>query len=62
MRKKLRQIREEAATVNAGGGNVAGLGIDAPGKPGSGEPGVNKKKKSIIGMLRRKLGEHNDHS
>ena len=26
-----------------GGGEVAGIGIDAPGKPGSGEPGVRPK-------------------
>ena len=37
---------EEDAPANAvGGGNVAGLGVDHPDYPGSGEPGVKKKKK-----------------
>lgn len=37
---------EEDAPANAvGGGNVAGLGVDHPDYPGSGEPGVRKKKK-----------------
>ena len=51
-------IREDAPTVNVGGGNIAGAGI---GKDG--EPGVPKKKQprngsiptsAILGMLRRK--------
>jgi len=37
---------EEDAPANAvGGGNIAGLGVDHPDYPGSGEPGVRKKKK-----------------
>lgn len=40
---------DEDAPVNAvGGGNVAGMGVDKPGKPGSGEPGVYKKKKKDL--------------
>lgn len=34
-----RKINEEG--VSSGSGGVAGLGVDAPGKPGSGEPGVS---------------------
>ena len=37
---------EEDAPANAvGGGNIAGLGVDHPDRPGSGEPGMKKKKK-----------------
>ena len=40
------QSMEEDAPANAaGGGAIAGLGVDKPGYPGSGEPGVKKKKK-----------------
>ena len=40
---------DEDAPANAsGGGNVAGLGIDHPDRPGSGEPGKKKKKKTLI--------------
>ena len=35
------EIEEDAPTSSAGSGNVAGLGVDAPGYPGSGEPGVD---------------------
>ena len=40
-------IEEDAPASSAGGGNIAGIGIDHPDRPGSGEPGVdpNKKKK-----------------
>tara|TARA_B110000305_G_scaffold107897_1_gene121475 strand:- start:12 stop:602 length:591 start_codon:yes stop_codon:yes gene_type:complete len=38
---------EDAPANAAGGGNVAGLGIDHPDRPGSGEPG-KKKKKTLI--------------
>jgi hypothetical protein len=55
MSKTLRQIREEAAAVNVGSGNIAGAGIDKPGKPGSGEPGVDKRKKGTIAILKRNL-------
>ena len=39
---------EDAPANAAGGGNVAGLGIDHPDRPGSGEPGMKKKKKTLI--------------
>jgi hypothetical protein len=51
----LKKMFEEAPVVNIGSGNVAGAGVDAPGKPGSGEPGI-KKKKSVT-LLRRNLKE-----
>ena len=38
-------MEEDAPTNAAGGGAIAGLGVDKPGYPGSGEPGVKKKKK-----------------
>lgn len=34
---------EEAPANSVGGGAVAGIGVDAPGKEGSGMPGVSKK-------------------
>ena len=39
---------EDAPANAAGGGNVAGLGIDHPDRPGSGEPGKKKKKKTTL--------------
>ena len=39
---------EDAPANAAGGGNVAGLGIDHPDRPGSGEPGMKKKKKKTL--------------
>ena len=38
-------IEEDAPASSAGGGNIAGIGIDHPDRPGSGEPGVAPKKK-----------------
>ena len=38
-------IEEDAPANAAGGGNVAGIGIDHPDRPGSGEPGFDPKKK-----------------
>lgn len=45
-----KKYQKEDAPVNAvGGGNIAGMGVDKPGKPGSGEPGVYlKKKKNVV--------------
>ena len=37
-------IEEDAPASSAGGGNIAGIGIDHPDRPGSGEPGVDPKK------------------
>ena len=39
------EVDEDAPANAAGGGAIAGLGVDKPGYPGSGEPGVKKKKK-----------------
>ena len=38
-------IEEDAPVSSAGGGNIAGIGIDHPDQPGSGEPGIDPKKK-----------------
>ena len=38
-------IEEDAPASAAGGGNIAGIGIDHPDQPGSGEPGIDPKKK-----------------
>ena len=38
-------IKEDAPANAAGGGNVAGIGVDQPDRPGSGEPGIDPKKK-----------------
>lgn len=46
--KKALGMKEE---MSAGSGMIAGLGVDAPGKPGSGEPG---RPPEFMPMLRRK--------
>lgn len=53
---RVRKILEDAPVNAVGSGNIAGAGIDAPGKPGSGEPGVSKlvQKKHRSKLLRRK--------
>ena len=38
-------MEEDAPANAAGGGAIAGLGVDHPDYPGSGEPGVDPKKK-----------------
>ena len=38
-------IEEDAPASSAGGGNIAGIGVDHPDRPGSGEPGFDPKKK-----------------
>ena len=38
-------MEEDAPANAAGDGNIAGLGVDHPDYPGSGEPGVDPKKK-----------------
>jgi hypothetical protein len=42
------EIIEDAPTNSAGGGAIAGLGVDHPDYPGSGEPGKKKKKNTLI--------------
>ena len=41
-------IEEDAPTNSAGGGAIAGLGVDHPDYPGSGERGKKKKKKDTL--------------
>ncbi len=36
------EMSEEAPANAVGSGNIAGMGVDKPGRPGSGEPGVRK--------------------
>jgi len=38
-------VEEDAPASSAGGGNIAGIGVDHPDRPGSGEPGIDPKKK-----------------
>lgn len=56
-RSRIKAIGEDVPVNAVGGGNIAGLGVDKPGKPGSGEPGVYLKKKKNVVMaptMRRK--------
>jgi hypothetical protein len=46
-------IEEDAPANATGGGNVAGIGVDHPDRPGSGEPGVDKKKKKKHTLIDR---------
>lgn len=48
--KTFKQIREEVAANNAGGGEIAGLGVGP-----QGEPGVPV---AVQRRIRRKKGEH----
>ena len=45
-------IEEDAPTNSAGGGAIAGLGVDHPDYPGSGEPGKKKKDTLIDGRTK----------
>ena len=38
-------MEEDAPASSVGGGNIAGIGVDHPDRPGSGEPGIDPKKK-----------------
>ena len=46
-------IEEDAPANFAGGGNIAGIGIDHPDRPGSGEPGIDPKKKKKQTLIDR---------
>ena len=46
-------IEEDAPANFAGGGNIAGLGVDHPDRPGSGEPGFDPKKKKKHTLIDR---------
>lgn len=56
----MKKIYEDAPANNVGGGEVAGMGVDKEGSPGSGEPGkyVGKRKLTpiLIAMLKRLQG------
>tara|TARA_R100001377_G_scaffold77991_1_gene55532 strand:+ start:1823 stop:2374 length:552 start_codon:yes stop_codon:yes gene_type:complete len=41
-------IDEDAPATAMGGGGIAGGGIDLPGQPGSGEPGVRRRKRKEV--------------
>ena len=56
------QSAEEDAPANAvGGGNIAGLGVDHPDYPGSGEPGVRKKKKKRDTLIDGRTKAYRQH-
>ena len=46
-------IEEDAPANFAGGGNIAGIGIDHPDRPGSCEPGIDPKKKKKQTLIDR---------
>ena len=46
-------IEEDAPASSASGGNIAGIGIDHPDRPGSGEPGIDPKKKKKHTLIDR---------
>ena len=52
------EMDEDAPANAAGGGAVAGLGVDHPDYPGSGEPGKKKKKMSLIDGRTKTYREH----
>ena len=47
------EVDEDAPATAMGGGGIAGGGIDLPDQPGSGEPGVHKKKRKQVLIDRR---------
>ena len=52
------KVDEDAPANAAGGGAIAGLGVDHPDYPGSGEPGKKKKKMSLIDGRTKAYREH----
>ena len=46
-------LEEDAPASSVGGGNIAGLGIDHPDRPGSGDPGIDPKKKKKHTLIDR---------
>jgi len=57
----MKKIYEDVPANNVGGGEVAGIGVDKDGSPGSGEPGKhrNKMRKSnpvLFAMIKRLQG------
>ena len=52
------EIDEDAPTNAVGGGAIAGVGVDHPDYPGSGEPGKKKKKNTLIDGRSKAYKEH----
>ena len=52
------EIDEDAPANAVGGGAIAGLGVDHPDYPGSGEPGKKKKKNTLIDGRSKAYKEH----
>ena len=52
------EIDEDAPANAVGGGAIAGLGVDHPDYPGSGEPGKKKKKDTLIDGRKKAYKEH----
>ena len=55
--KTLKQLKEDAPSMSAGGGGVAGIGVPNPTLPNQAEPGVKKTKRKIMplmGFIQRK--------
>ena len=53
---------EDAPANAAGGGAIAGLGVDHPDYPGSGEPGVDpKKKKKKMALIDGRTKAYKEH-
>ena len=52
------EMDEDAPANAAGGGAIAGLGVDHPDYPGSGEPGKKKKKNTLIDGRSKAYKEH----
>ena len=55
------EVDEDAPANAVGGGNVAGLGVDHPDYPGSGEPGVRKKKKKRDTLIDGRTKAYRQH-
>ena len=54
-------VKEDAPTMGVGGGHIAGLGVDHPDRPGSGEPGVRKKKKKRDTLIDGRTKAYRQH-
>jgi len=52
------EIDEDAPANAVGGGAIAGVGIDHPDYPGSGEPGKKKKRNTLIDGRSKAYKEH----
>ena len=52
------EMDEDAPANAAGGGAIAGLGVDHPDYPGSGEPGKKKKKMALIDGRTKAYRQH----